>query len=357
MFDLHKYQSFAKSYWQLNRLAAKAGVATLNHRLHGTSLASWSLPFEGTFRMMALGSPQDELTDVWQIRDPVNNLARIPQLMRAKRTPVVAGLAPAEWVDVASSSSERIVLFLHGGGYVFGSPYTHRLITASIARTAGARVLSVDYRLAPEHPFPAAVEDAWGAYWWLLAQGIEAKRIVVMGDSAGAGLSLALMLVARDAGLPLPAGAALLSPWLDLSLQSESIQRNAATDYLSEVGLQAAANMYADRYDPHHPLISPMFADLRGLPPLLIQTGTAETLIDDARRFAQRARAANVQVTLEEWEEMVHVFHLWYRIEPKARQAVRHLGQFVHQQVDQNEPSKSHNLQMTIRKASVAQNA
>ncbi|MFN8443426.1 MAG: alpha/beta hydrolase [Caldilineaceae bacterium] len=351
MIDLHKVQSLAKSYWQLNRLAAKAGVATLSHRLRGTSLASWSLPFESTFRMMAMGSPQAELTDVWQIRNPVNNMARLPQLIRSKRTPVVAGLAPGEWVEVPNSSQDRIVLFLHGGGYVFGSPYTHRLITATVAKSAGARVLAIDYRLAPEYPFPAALEDAWAAYWWLLEQKIKGSQIVVMGDSAGGGLSVALMLALRDAGLPLPAGAALLSPWLDLSLQSKSIQKNEATDYINEIGLRAAASMYANGFDPHNPLISPMFADLRGLPPILIQSGTAETLHDDAIRFAERAREANVSVTLEKWEEMVHVFQLWYRIEPKARQAVEHLGQFVHQQVDCKEEHQNHDLHVTIRRA------
>ena len=334
MIDLRKYHSIFQSYWHLNRLAAKAGYETLSSRLRGAKpRPTWSVPFESTLRIMAMGAPHDEVHDVWQIRQPVNDLARLPQPLRVKRTQVIAGLAPAEWVDDVHSSAERIVLFIHGGGYIFGSPNTHRLITATVARTAGARVLSLDYRLAPEHPFPAGLEDAWAAYWWLLTQQVKPEQIVLMGDSAGAGLCVALMLALRDAGMPLPAGAALLSPWLDLTLQSESILKNEATDYLTATGLNAAAQMYCDGFDAHHPQISPMFADLSGLPPLLIQTGTAETLLDDARRFAKRAKEAGVAVDLEEWEDMVHVFQFWYLIETKARQAVEHLGRFVRKQV------------------------
>lgn len=339
MIDLRKYQSVIQSYWHLNRLAARAGFDTLSHRLRNQKLRqTWSLSFESALRLMALGAPQDEVTDVWQIRNPVNRLARLPQPLSAKRTPVVAGFTPAEWVEVATSSPERIVLFIHGGGYIFGSPYTHRIITSTVARAAKARVLSLDYRLAPEFPFPAGLEDAWGAYWWLLTQKIEAKQIVLMGDSAGAGLCVALMLSLREAGMPLPAGAALLSPWLDLTLQSKSILKNEATDYLTATGLNAAAQMYCNSYAPEHPLISPMFADLNGLPPILIQTGTAETLLDDARRFAKRAKDAGVDVSLEEWEDMIHVFQLMYLIEPKARKAVDHLGNFVQRQVRQTNP-------------------
>ncbi len=351
MFDVQRYQTLAKSYWRLNTLVARAGVQTLTHRLLGEKpRATWSLPFESTVRMMALGSPNEEVSDVLQIRAPIDGLSRLPTLLNATRTPIMAGPVPGEWVDVANSSAERIILFLHGGGYVFGSPTTHRLLTATIARTSGARVLSLDYRLAPEHPFPAAVEDAWAAYWWLLSQNFDPKQIVVIGDSAGGGLSVALMLALRDAGLPLPAGAVLMSPWVDLSLQADSIHKNEGSDYLNEVGLRSAARMYAEGCDVKAPLISPLFADLHGLPPILIQTGTAEVLYDDARRFAQHAKEDGVTVEFEEWEDMVHVFQFWYLMEPKARQAVHHIGEFVRRHTQKQSSQSVDAIQITIRK-------
>jgi acetyl esterase/lipase len=221
------------------------------------------------------------------------------------------------------------VLYLHGGGYVSGSPRTHRALAGEISHAAATRLLLPAYRLAPEHPFPAALEDAWVAYWWLLNQGAQPGQMVVAGDSAGGGLALALLVALRDAGLPLPAGLVCISPWVDLTLHSASVHANDGRDYLNGAAIRAVAALYLNGRDPHEPLASPLFADLHGLPPLLIQAGTAELLLDDSKRLARRAAAAGVAVELELWENMVHVWHFLYPFEAKARHAIRRIGCFV----------------------------
>jgi monoterpene epsilon-lactone hydrolase len=234
-----------------------------------------------------------------------------------------------EWVYATGFDPERVILYLHGGGYISGSPQTYRMLIAQIARAADARVLAPDYRLAPEHPYPAALEDVQTAYFWLLEQGVAPENIVVAGDSAGGGLTIALMLTLRETGAPLPAGGVCLSPWFDLALEGESLRANAGMDYLNEHMIRAAVQMYSKDHDARDPLISPLYADLQGLPPLLIQSGTVDMLIDDAKRFAQRAKAAGVTVELELAENMVHVFQFFYLVSPEARQAIKHIGRFV----------------------------
>ena len=237
---------------------------------------------------------------------------------------------PGEWVIAPGADTGRVVLYLHGGGYVMGSVRTHRGLAARISRAAKARVLLVDYRLAPEHPFPAAVEDAAAAYAWLLNGGFSAARIVIAGDSAGGGLALALLVNIRDEGIPLPCAAVCLSPWTDLAVTGASMAANAATDpIVRREDALAAAAAYLAGGDPKTPLASPLYADLTGLPPLLIQAGTAETLLDDARRLAQRAGAAGVEITLDLWEHMFHVWQMCYPILPEGRRAIRDIGRFV----------------------------
>lgn len=219
---------------------------------------------------------------------------------------------PAEWVSAAGANPNRQVLWLHGGGYVQGSPNTHRNMIWNVARAADARVLLLDYRLAPENPYPAAVEDAFAAYKWLLAHGGQPAKITVAGDSAGGGLTVALLARIRDDGLPLPAGGVCISPWVDLENTGASIVGKADEDpMLDRTLLEWFAGHYLGPADPRTPLASPLHADLAGLPPLLIQVGTAEVLLDDARRLAERARRAGVDVTYEEWERMMHVWHLF----------------------------------------------
>lgn len=247
--------------------------------------------------------------------------------------PVTAGGVAAEWTRAPGAARDRVVLYLHGGGYVIGSIRTHRQLVAGISRAAGATVLSLDYRLGPEHPFPAAVDDAVAAYRWLLAEGCEARHLAIAGDSAGGGLTLATLVALRDAGVPLPAAGVCISPWTDLSLSGESIRTKAAVDpMVQREGLQKMADHYLNGQNARAPLASPLFAELKGLPPVLLHVGTAETLLDDSNRFAERARAAGVDVTLEKWDDMIHVWHAFAFILPEGREAIARIGAYLRSQ-------------------------
>lgn len=258
----------------------------------------------------------------------------IPTAPDVRCEAVVARGVPGEWIVPPGAEESRVLLYLHGGGYVIGSVNTHRDMVSRIARAAQARALAIDYRLAPEHPFPAAVEDATAAYRWLLASGVSAERIVIAGDSAGGGLTLATLLALRDAGDLLPAAAVCISPWTDLAVTGESMDTKADVDpMIRKAEAIEGAKLYLAGADPRTPLASPLYADLSGLPHLLIQVGTHETLLDDSVRLAERARAAGVDVTLEEWEEMIHVWHFFAFILPEAQQAIDRIGQFVREHV------------------------
>jgi monoterpene epsilon-lactone hydrolase len=243
---------------------------------------------------------------------------------------VTAAGVPAAWAYTDGAPERPVVLYLHGGGYCVGSIVTHCVLAGNIARSAQARALVLDYRLAPEHPYPAAVEDSVAAYDWLLSQGCEPGQVVLAGDSAGGGLVLATLLALRDAGAPLPAAAVCLSPWIDLSLSGQSIAGKAEDDFLlTEDVLRVFAQHYLGDTDPRHPLVSPLYADLSGLPPLLIQVGTSEILLDDARRLAERAQSAGGEVVLDVWDEMVHVWQAYAAFVPEAREAIEQIGAFV----------------------------
>jgi monoterpene epsilon-lactone hydrolase len=241
-----------------------------------------------------------------------------------------AGGVPALHVATAQSRPDRHVLYLHGGGYVFGSVSHYRDFIWRIADAAQARVLCIDYRLAPEHKFPAAVDDAVAAYRWLLAQGAKSDQTAIMGDSAGGGLALAALLRLRDEGASLPKAAVALSPWTDLAVTAPSYAQNEASDPML---VAAQARYYAACYlggaDPRHPYASPLYGDPTGLPPCLIQVGSDEILHDDAVRMAERLRAAGCRVVLEVWPRMPHVFQLFARILPEARDAIAHIGAFL----------------------------
>jgi len=253
-----------------------------------------------------------------------------PLAADVKCEPVSANGVKAEWVTAPGADAGRAVLYLHGGGYVIGSINTHRDLASRISRAAGARVLLIDYRLAPEHPFPAAVEDSVAAYRYMLAQGLKSSRIVVSGDSAGGGLTVATLVAIRDAKLPTPAGGACLSPWVDLEGLGDSMKTKAEVDpMVQKEGLLEMAAHYLARQDARSPLAAPLYADLAGLPPLLIQVGTAETLLDDSTRLAERARKAGVKVTLEPWENMIHVFQVFAPMLEEGQQAIDKIGEFV----------------------------
>jgi epsilon-lactone hydrolase len=247
-----------------------------------------------------------------------------------KRDAVDAGGVKAEWVSVPDAEVGRAILYLHGGGYVIGSINTHRSLAARLARASKARVLVIDYRLAPEHPHPAAVDDSVAAYRWMLGQGLKPARIAVAGDSAGGGLTVATLVAIRDAKLTLPAAGACLSPWVDLEGIGGSMTTKADVDpIVQKAGIEQMAAAYLGGKDPRTPLAAPLYADLTGLPPLLIQVGTAETLLDDASRLAERARKAGVAVSYEPSEDMIHVWHLFASMLDEGRQAIDRIGEFV----------------------------
>ena len=236
----------------------------------------------------------------------------------------------AEWSLASGSDPSRVLLFFHGGGYCSGSIVSHRGMVTEVGRSAGMRTLAVAYRLAPEHPFPAALEDARAAYSFLLDHGIAAPKIAVGGDSAGGGLTLALMTSLRDAGEPLPGCAWLVSPWVDLQMTGASLAEKVNVDPLiSKPYLEELASAYLAGSDPANPLVSPVNADLAGLPPLLVQVGSAETLLDDAVRIARRAGAADVRVNLEIWPDMIHAWHLWAAQLEEGRRAIASAGAFI----------------------------
>ena len=246
----------------------------------------------------------------------------------------VDGLA-VEWSLAPGSDPTRALLFFHGGGYCSGSIASHRGMVVEAGRAARARTLAVGYRLAPEHPFPAALEDARAAYALLADRGFSPRRIALGGDSAGGGLSLALMTNLRDSNQPLPGCAWLVSPWVDLAMTGASMVAKAAVDPLIQKSyLQELASAYIGGGDPADPLISPLHANLAGLPPVLVQVGSAETLLDDAVQIVERAGAADVAVTLEIWPHMIHAWHLWAAELVDGRNALASAGAFIRTKLD-----------------------
>jgi acetyl esterase/lipase len=263
----------------------------------------------------------DDVGSVWPVADDV------------KVTAVDVNGLPGEWSIVPGSDPSRVLMFFHGGGYCSGSIVSHRRLVTEVGRAAGARTLAIAYRLAPEHPFPAAYDDALTAWRFLRDQNIPAPHIAIGGDSAGAGLTVALISRLSDAREELPGCAWLISPWTDLTMSGSTLSSNEAVDplihtqYLIELAdayLPAGMN----RKDPH---VSPLYADLNGFPPLLIQVGSDETLLNDATRFAAVAGAADVRVTLEIWPHMIHAWPLWNAHLDAGRRALANAGAFIKQ--------------------------
>lgn len=240
-----------------------------------------------------------------------------------------------EWIErkadgSARGAAVRTMLYCHGGGYYFCSPASHRALVFALAARSGARTFSLDYRLAPEHPFPAALEDSLAAYRRLLADGTPPDSIVVAGDSAGGGLALATLVALRDAGDPLPAACVLFSPWTDLAATGGTLESNDGLDPMfCGASIGRAAKLYIGDADPVDPRLSPLYANFSRLPPLLIQASSTEVLLDDSLRVAERARAAGVAVELEVWPKMPHVWQLWTPFVPEARRAIESAARFI----------------------------
>lgn len=242
---------------------------------------------------------------------------------------------PGEWSIAPDSDASRVLLYFHGGGYCSGSILSHRRLVTEAGRSAKVRTLAIAYRLAPEHPFPAALDDAFSAWRFLRSSGIAAGHIAVGGDSAGGGLTVALINRLRDAGEQVPGCAWLISPWTDLTLSGATLAtRDAVDPIIHKTYLAELADAYLppdmDRRDAR---VSPLFADLGGLPPVLIQVGACETLLEDSTRFAAAAGAANVALTLQVWPDMIHAFPMWNAHLEPGRRALAQAGEFIRGQL------------------------
>lgn len=240
----------------------------------------------------------------------------------------------AEWVIPPGAGSESAILYFHGGGYVMGSCENHRVHVAKFATGSRTRALLFDYRLAPEHPFPAALEDSIAAYRWLLAQGVSPLNIAFMGDSAGGGLCLAALLTARDRGMPMPSAAVALSPWTDLKCTGESYRTKAGVCLGPKGSWTVFAKYYAGESDPGLPLISPVYGDLHGLPPVLIYAGEDEVLRDDSICFAAQAKEAGVDVSLRIGPGMFHCYPVCGRLFPEAGRAMDEICSFIKDRIE-----------------------
>lgn len=280
-------------------------------------------------RNLLLSTPRPK--DLAARRERMNGFGeRYPLPLDIQVEAVDAGGVPAEWTMAPGAGADRVLVFLHGGGYISGSLASHRHSVARMGREARARTLALDYRLAPEHPFPCALEDALAGYRFLLASGIDPDAIAIAGESAGGGLALALLLRLRDGGEPLPACLWLSSPWVDLAMTGSSLKTKADVDpLLQEAYLAELARDYLHGTDTRDPLASPLYADLQGLPPTLVQVGSAEILLDDAVRIASAAGAADVAVTLRIWPHMIHAWHLFHPQLAEGREALAEGGRFV----------------------------
>jgi epsilon-lactone hydrolase len=281
--------------------------------------------------MRAAGSFEGDLTTM---RKMMSRAPAYPKPADITWEPLDAAGLPAEWVIPDDCAPGRAIVYFHGGGYATGTLESTRALCSHIARATRARLLVVDYRLAPEHPFPAAVDDAVAAYRFAIAAGFAPEAIAVCGDSSGGGLALATLVALRDLDEPMPAAAITMSPWTDLTLSGASLQANREQDpMVSAATLTLMADAYLGDVDRRSPTASPLFADLAGLPPLLLQVGSTELLLDDATRFAERAEEAGVDVTLEIWDDVFHVWHAFADLLPEARDAIARIGIYVDQRL------------------------
>jgi epsilon-lactone hydrolase len=255
--------------------------------------------------------------------------ANLPPATGVSRTDAAAGAIRTAWLS-GPEASNRSILYLHGGAYVLGSIETHAALAGRLALAAKARCLVPDYRLAPEHPHPAAVNDAADTYRWLLDQGADPAKTAIAGDSAGGGLTLATLVKLRDEGVPLPAAAVCISPWVDLEATGDSIETKAAEDpMVQRDGILAFSRLFIGGGDPRDPLAAPLYADLHGLPPVLIQVGSAEILLDDAARISRRLEDSGVPVDLQVWDDMIHVWHFFAGVLDEGQAAIDQIGRFL----------------------------
>lgn len=243
--------------------------------------------------------------------------------------PFKIGDIMAAWCHAPKARKDKVIFFLHGGGFNAGTAASHSDFLGKLSKITGAYVLAIDYRLAPEHPYPAGLEDAVYAYRWLARNICHPSRIILCGSSAGGGLAMSLLLALKMTGEIMPTAVTLLSPWVDLTFAGKSYSINEGSDIVRFDRLKIAAEMYIGKHDPKHPLISPLYGDLHGLPPMLIQVGSRELLLDDAKALAEKARLSGVATYLEIWEEMIHAWALYSGKIPEGEQAIEKMGEFI----------------------------
>lgn len=299
-------------------------------------MVSWQANILKTiFRVRRLLNPPTGVLDVQKERQELEALTAKFKSPHAHRfTPVQAGSVPGAWIETPDSRQDNIILYLHGGGYNSGSIHSHRPLAANIAQAAQCRALIIDYRLAPEHPFPAAVQDTREAFDWLVENQADPRQIIIAGDSCGGGLAISLLIHLRDEQQPLPAAVVCLSPWTDLTFSGESWQTNHKKDImLDALSLKKAAQIYLGTASPDTPLASPLYADLKDLPPILIQVGSDELILSDSTGLADRAKTFGVDVTLEVWGGMQHEWQFAANFIPEGRQAIERIGQFIQDQL------------------------
>jgi monoterpene epsilon-lactone hydrolase len=304
-------------------------LAAARRALRGPRHPSWTFAYELVMAATRDAMRRDHEGSARMMRRQVG---KVPSWLAARVTEsseTLAGIPCAVHTPRDHRPSDPTLLYLHGGGYVTCSPATHRELIARLALASGARCVAPDYRLAPEHPFPAALEDALSVHEAVRARGVPARGLFIAGDSAGAGLAVATLLALRDKGLPLPRAALLLSPWVDLSLDARALSAHGPLDYLNAKMLSETAPKYAAATSLSHPLVSPIYADLAGLPPLFVQTGAWEVFFDQNVRFVAKARADGVQVRHDIADGLLHVFAAFAGLQPEAKSAIAELGAYV----------------------------
>lgn len=289
----------------------------------------------------AIDTSKVDLAHIVEMRERLDRLSRfLKRALRVSAEATTVNGLYAEWLRPKAAPEGKVLLYFHGGAYLVGSCQTHRQLVSHIARAARINALVPEYRLAPEHPFPAAIEDAVGVYRSLLAQGFKPSDIYIAGDSAGGGLTIATLLSLRHEAVPLPAAAVLLSPFLDVTASGESAVTRAGQDpwFDAKEVVVVADNYCRGGEDLKHPLVSPVFANVAGLPPTFIQVGDDEILLSDSTRFAEKMKAAGLEIEIEIWPEMWHVFQLFIGKMPESRRAIRKIGAYLRERMKSVEP-------------------
>ena len=320
------------SYLRLAAHTASAGIRTVVRRtFHGPALPSWSFSLELAVEVIRAALEVGITMDPKRARKMMQSGlpgASVKKQVTFREEPLNG--VPAHCVEPVHGASDCVLLFFLGGGYVLhDSVKSHGDMIARLTLATGCRTWVAEYRLAPEHPFPAALDDALAAYSVLLDRAVDPSSIAVGGSSAGGGLSLAMLLRLREMGRPLPAAAVVISPWVDHALTAKTLETNSKTDLLSRAILEYFSEEYRAGEDPRNPLVSPVYADLKGLPPLLMHAGGAEILLDDARRLADASRAAGVAVTYEVYDEMPHEWQALAQFVPEGPRSIEAIGRFV----------------------------